>query len=388
MSSDGAREGPAPAGFGRAEDEDAVGLRRAPRLGAPQLRHLADGRDVVEGDPGQAIALRLGGLLPGPLGEADTALDAPTAVGLDVADDQHDHGVVGKDRTQAGQDIAQEREVRLAVVGVVERRVDLARVEPEEPGPQPVVVAVLDDSQIGRRRDDEPGAVRPAQVAQGRAGTRRDVACVAEERDAFDRRRRLSEEPVELRGEAVEHVPARRGERGPRGEVADVARRHGEGVRHELREVARALAVEDAGDRGGEEAVRPIVELQGGPDEQQLGERVRMEREGDLARDDLVGARRTSRRAGSRDERRAGIGDDPRAELRPAAPPRRSRRAAAGRVGSPPAPRVAGSTLDAVSRWANGLRSLPTPIRPSAQAWSGVVPRPENGSRTTSPGRE
>src|SRR4029079_14434591 len=50
--------------------------------------------------------------------------------------------------------------------------------------------------------------------------------------------------------------------------------------------------------------------------------------------------------------------------------------------------RVAGSTLAAVSRWANGLRSLPTPTRPSAQAWSGVVPRPENGSSTTSPGRE
>ena len=50
--------------------------------------------------------------------------------------------------------------------------------------------------------------------------------------------------------------------------------------------------------------------------------------------------------------------------------------------------RVAGSTFAAVSRWAKGLRSFPTPIRPSAQAWSGVVPRPENGSRTTSPGRE
>src|SRR5260221_6727736 len=50
--------------------------------------------------------------------------------------------------------------------------------------------------------------------------------------------------------------------------------------------------------------------------------------------------------------------------------------------------RVAGSTFAAVSSWAKGLRSLPTPIRPSAQAWSGVVPRPENGSRTTSPGRE
>ena len=47
-----------------------------------------------------------------------------------------------------------------------------------------------------------------------------------------------------------------------------------------------------------------------------------------------------------------------------------------------------GSTLAAVRMWANGFRSLPTPIRPSAQAWSGAVPRPEKGSRTTSPGRD
>ncbi len=49
--------------------------------------------------------------------------------------------------------------------------------------------------------------------------------------------------------------------------------------------------------------------------------------------------------------------------------------------------RVGGSTFAAVSRWANGLRSLPTPMRPSAQACSGVVPRPLNGSSTTSPRR-
>ena len=53
--------------------------------------------------------------------------------------------------------------------------------------------------------------------------------------------------------------------------------------------------MEDAGDRGGEEPVRPIVELQGRPDEQQLAERVRMEREGDLARDGLDARRATSR---------------------------------------------------------------------------------------------
>ena len=70
------------------------------------------------------------------------------------------------------------------------------------------------------------------------------------------------------------------------------------------------------GDRGGEESVRPIVQLQGRPDEQQLGESVRMEREGHLARDDLVGARDVAR-SGSGDERRAGIGDDPPRQLRP-----------------------------------------------------------------------
>ena len=275
-----------------------------PGLVAPQLRHLAEGGDVVERDARQSIALRLGGLFPGALGEPDAALDAPPAVGLDVADDQDDDRVVGKDRTQAGEDVAQEGEVRLAVVGVVEGRVDLAGVEAEEPRPQPVVVAVLDDPQVGRRGDHEPGPLRPAQVAQGLAGTRGDVAGVAQERDAFDRRRRLAEEPVELRGQAVEDVTPRRGECGARRELADVARGHAEGVRHELRQVARALAVEDAGDRGGEESVGPIVQPQGRPDEQQLGEGVRMEREGDLARDGLVGGRGVARSGAGYERRR------------------------------------------------------------------------------------
>jgi uncharacterized membrane protein YqjE len=48
---------------------------------------------------------------------------------------RHDHRVVGRGRPEAGEDVAQEREVRLAVVGVVEGRVDLARVEAEEPRP-------------------------------------------------------------------------------------------------------------------------------------------------------------------------------------------------------------------------------------------------------------
>ena len=74
--------------------------------------------------------------------------------------------------------------------------------------------------------------------------------------------------------------------------------------------------MQDAGDRGGEEPVRPIVQLQGRPDEQQLGKGVRVEREGDLAWDDLLGAPDVAR-SGSWDEGRAGIGDDPPRKLRP-----------------------------------------------------------------------
>ena len=46
---------------------------------------------------------------------------APAAVHLDVADDEDHDGVVGEHRPEAGEDVAQEREIGLAVVGVVER---------------------------------------------------------------------------------------------------------------------------------------------------------------------------------------------------------------------------------------------------------------------------
>src|SRR3954469_5268487 len=48
----GGTDGPAAACVGRPEDEDAVRLRRAPGLGAPELRHLAVGCDLVAGDAG------------------------------------------------------------------------------------------------------------------------------------------------------------------------------------------------------------------------------------------------------------------------------------------------------------------------------------------------
>ena len=47
-----------------------------------------------------------------------------------------------------------------------------------------------------------------------------------------------------------------------------------------------------------------------------------------------------------------------------------------------------GWTFAPVSSTARGLRSEPTPIRPAKQASRGVVPLPENGSRTKSPSRE
>ena len=49
--------------------------------------------------------------------------------------------------------------------------------------------------------------------------------------------------------------------------------------------------------------------------------------------------------------------------------------------------RDGGSIAAAVSSCAKGLRSIPTPMRRSSPAWTGTVPRPQNGSRTTSPGR-
>src|SRR6185436_14222868 len=101
-----------------AEHEDPVRLGRAAGLVAPQLRHLADGRDVVEGYTREPIAFGLGGLFPGTLSEADAAVDPSAAVGLDVADDEHDDGIVGEDGSESGEHVAQERKVWLAVVGI------------------------------------------------------------------------------------------------------------------------------------------------------------------------------------------------------------------------------------------------------------------------------
>ena len=79
------------------------------------------------------------------------------------------------------------------MVGVVEGGVDRPGVEPEEPCPQPVVVAVLHDTEVGRRRDDKPGSVRSAAGAQRGPNPGRDVPRVAEEGDAFGRRAGLPE---------------------------------------------------------------------------------------------------------------------------------------------------------------------------------------------------
>ena len=98
---------------------------------------------------------------------------ARAPVELDVPDHESDDRVVGQGAAEVGEDLADERQVRLAVVGVVERGVDRRRVLAEEPRPQPVVVAVLHDPQIRRRGDDESSAIRQARRAQGDSGPRR-----------------------------------------------------------------------------------------------------------------------------------------------------------------------------------------------------------------------
>jgi hypothetical protein len=117
---------------------------------AARARRLPLGRDVVEGDPGQPVALGLRGALPDALSQADGAADRAATIGLHVADDEDDDRIVGEDVAQIGQDVAQEGQVGLAVMRVVERRIDRPRVEAEEPRAEPVVVAVLHDPQVRR----------------------------------------------------------------------------------------------------------------------------------------------------------------------------------------------------------------------------------------------
>ncbi len=101
---------------------------------------------------------------------------------------------------------------------------------------------------------------RPA-LAQGGPRPLARVARVAEQGDPADRRERVAVEPAELRVEAAEDVALGRPEAGPGDEVADVAGGHAERVRHDLRQVGGALAVEDAGDRRGQEPVDPVVQV-------------------------------------------------------------------------------------------------------------------------------
>ncbi len=162
--------------------------------------------DVVERDPRQAVARRRGGGLPDGLGEADPVADPTPAVRLDVADHQDHHGVVGEQRSEPLEDVAHEAQVGGLVVGVIKGRVDRRRVEAQEPGPQPVVVAVLDHAQVGRRGDHQPGAIGQATRSKGRLGPDACVARVAKEGDPADGRERFPVEPAELRLETAEDV--------------------------------------------------------------------------------------------------------------------------------------------------------------------------------------
>ena len=121
--------------------------------------------------------------------------------------------------------------------------------------------------------------------------------------------------------------------------------------------------------RRGQEAVRAVVEAERASGRTAAGRACPGGTRGRPRRDglDAAPAERRSRRPGCGRRR---IGHDPSGERRPARR-RRSRRAGARSGGSWPRRASPARPSTAVSRWANGLRSLPTPIRPSAQAWSG-----------------
>ena len=131
------------------------------------------GRDVVDDEARQAVARRLGGLLPDRLGQAEAAAEGTPPVHRHVADDERHDGVVGEDAGQVVQDLAQEVEVGGQAVGIVEGGVDGGRVDPQEPQPQPVVVAVLDDPHVGRAGHHQPGAVGQGPGPQRRPHRRR-----------------------------------------------------------------------------------------------------------------------------------------------------------------------------------------------------------------------
>ncbi len=173
-------------------------------------------------------------------------------------------------------------------MGVVERCVDHVGREAQEPGSEPVVVAVLDHPQVGRGGEHEARPIGERLGAQGSPRPDARVACVTQERDPGRARAAVPGEPTELRGEEDEEVAVRRGEARPRRVVARVAGSHAERIRHELGEVAGPPAVEDPDEGSRQEAVGRVVEVETRAREEDLGQRPRVEREGDLRGDGLA----------------------------------------------------------------------------------------------------
>ena len=227
-------------------------------------------------------------------------------------------------------------------MGVVERAVDLGSVEAKEPGAQPVVVAVLENPEVRRRGHDESGVIGERSVAQGGPRSRSCLPGVSEEGKPAHRRAAVAIEAPELLCEAGEHVALGPLERGPPGEVAHVAWRHAEGVRHEVGEVAPALAVKDPGQRRGEEPIRSVGEVQAAADEQELSQRARVIRERHFERDQLAASVDRSSRPS------AGDGDAGHGHGVAAAPAARApiREGPARRVGEAGTKRLPGVSLE------------------------------------------
>src|ERR1035437_1171216 len=249
------------------EDKDAIELRGLAGFVAPDLGHLATGGHVVQGDTRQAVALRSGRELPYRFGQADAARRRPAAIHFHVADDEGYHGIVRKCGAQTAQHFSHEDEIGISVMGVVQKLVYGRGVVAQEPESEPIVVAVLHDAQIWRRRDNEAGLFRQAARAQGLSESDPRIAGVAEKGDAAGRRNRLAVEASEFVVKEGKDIALWGVEVSPFHKIPDVARGHAECVGHDGREVATALAVENAGEGCQDEAISSLVRIEAGAQE-------------------------------------------------------------------------------------------------------------------------
>ncbi len=209
------------------------------------------GQDVVQRDAGEEVALWLGGAGPDGLREGGPVGDPASTIKLYIADDQDQDGIVGDGLPEATEHIPHEWQPGIQLVTVVEGGVHGCWVDAQEPHAQPVVVAVLDDAQVGGAGDHQARSIGEGSRPERFAGSRPCIAGVTLESDPAAARQAPPKEAIELGRQAPEEVPLWRLKAGPGNEVPDVPGCHAEGVGHHLGEVAGAPAVQNPGDGAG-----------------------------------------------------------------------------------------------------------------------------------------